>query len=75
MAQCGSTEAASESHETHGSVRQAALDLDGIVVGNAHRPDLHCDSRRGLQRFCLQRHAAQLLVSKGYSGLEAATTC
>eukprot|EP00440_Ansanella_granifera_P002393 gb/GFBE01002599.1/.p1 GENE.gb/GFBE01002599.1/~~gb/GFBE01002599.1/.p1 ORF type:complete len:1165 (+),score=322.87 gb/GFBE01002599.1/:1-3495(+) len=31
---------------------KAALDLDGIVVGNAHR------------------HAAQLLVSRGYSGLE-----
>jgi len=31
---------------------KAVLDLDGIVVGNAHR------------------HAAQLLVSKGYSGLE-----
>ncbi|CAE8644040.1 unnamed protein product, partial [Polarella glacialis] len=31
---------------------KAALELDGIVVGNAHR------------------HAAQLLVSRGYSGLE-----
>lgn len=31
---------------------KAALDLDGTVIGNAHR------------------HAAQLLVSKGYSGME-----